>query len=65
MLSKKIRDFFIPIFRKHKKIFYLLIFDGMITGIVSVITPLLLKFETDQLMGKKSFISPLGEIDPF
>lgn len=65
MLSQKIRDFFIPIFFKHKKVFFLLALDGAITGLVSVITPLLLKFETDQLMEKKSMVTSYGWLGPF
>lgn len=65
MFSQKIRNFFIPIFQKHKKIFFLMGIDGLITGLVSVLIPLLLKLETDQLMLKQSFMTPLGELSPF
>lgn len=65
MLSQKLRTFFIPIFRKHKKIFLLLFVDGFITWILSVVTPVLLKFETDQLMEKKSMVTFLWELNGF
>lgn len=65
MLSKTIRDFFIPIFSKHKKIFFLLLLDGFITWVLSIITPLLLKLETDQLMEKKSMVTFLWDLDGF
>ncbi len=65
MLSQIIKDFFIPIFKKHKKIFFLLGFDGLITGLVSVLTPLLLKLETDQLMLQQSFMTSFWELRPF
>ncbi len=65
MLSQKLRTFFIPIFSKHKKIFLLLLLDGCITWILSVVTPVLLKLETDQLMEKKSMTTFLGDLSGF
>ncbi len=65
MLSQKLRIFFIPIFSKHKKIFWLLLLDGFITWILSIVTPLLLKFETDQLMEKQSMMTFLWNLNGF
>ncbi len=65
MLSQKLQTFFIPIFSKHKKIFFLLLLDGFITWILSVVTPVLLKLETDQLMEKKSMMTFLGDLNGF
>lgn len=65
MFSKKLQDFFIPIFSKHKKIFALLLLDGIVSGLFSVILPILLKLETDQLMAKNGFISSFAILDGF
>ena len=56
MFSKKIQEFFIPIFTKHKKVFILLLIDGLVSGLFSVILPILLKLETDQLVAKKTLV---------
>lgn len=53
MLSPQIRWFFLPIFIKHKSIFLLLLLDGFVSGIATIITPVLLKLETDQLVWQK------------
>ncbi len=65
MFSSQIRSFFIPIFIKHKSIFLLLLLDGFITWIASIITPILLKFETDQLVGQKGWVFFFGELSGF
>lgn len=65
MISSQIRSFFIPIFVKHKSIFLLLLLDGFISGLSSIITPLLLKFETDQLVGQKGWVFFFGELTGF
>ncbi len=65
MFSQKLRNFFIPIFSKHKKIFFLLLLDGFITWVLSVVTPVLLKLETDQLMEKKSMMTFLWDLNGF
>ena len=65
MLSPEIRSFFIPIFSKHKTIFLLLLLDGLVTGLSSVIMPVLLKFETDQLMEQKGGIFLFWELTGF
>lgn len=65
MFSQKIRNFFIPILSKHKKIFLLLLIDGFITWVLSVVTPILLKLETDQLMEKKSMMTFLWDLNGF
>ncbi|MDD5770197.1 MAG: ATP-binding cassette domain-containing protein [Candidatus Gracilibacteria bacterium] len=54
MIKKEIIDFYFPILKKHKSLFLLLAFDGIISGLVGVIMPVLLKAETDQLVGKNS-----------
>lgn len=54
LISPDILHFLHPIFSKHKKIFLFLAFDGVISGTLSILMPLLLKWETDQLVGQKT-----------
>jgi ABC-type multidrug transport system fused ATPase/permease subunit len=65
MISPQIRTFFLPIFHRHKSIFLLLLLDGFIAGISSVITPILLKLETDQLVWQKWGIFFFWELSGF
>lgn len=55
-ISHEIRTFFTPLFLKHKTIFLLLMLSGVISWVFSVVMPLLLKWETDQLMGKQTLL---------
>ncbi len=65
MLSSQILSFFTPIFSKHKSIFLLLLLDGLIVWLSSTLTPILLKWETDQLMVQKGGIFFFWELTGF
>ncbi len=54
-MSHEIRSFFFPLFLKHNSIFLLLVLSGIISGVFSVLMPVLLKWETDQLMERQFF----------
>lgn len=61
LIPQEIFDFFLPIYRKHKKYFLLLILSSVVSGATSVLMPLLLKAETDQLAHQYS-LDILGTI---
>lgn len=54
ILDKEIINFLKPVYKENKKFFVLLIIIGAISGISSVILPVLLKIETDQLINKSN-----------
>ncbi|MCA9377500.1 hypothetical protein KC711_01075 [Candidatus Peregrinibacteria bacterium] len=49
MISKEIINLYLPTIKRHKNIFVLMIIGAVISGFASLATPLLLKYETDQL----------------
>ncbi len=55
MIKKEILDFFMPVFKKNKLTFVLLSISWFIYWITWVLTPYLLKLETDQLVDQKSY----------
>lgn len=65
MIKKEIWDFFRPIILKNKFTFILISLNWFIFWIVGVVTPLLLKFETDQLVNQKSYNLFSKEVSPF
>lgn len=65
IIPREIIEFFLPIFRKHKKIYAFLIFDGIISGLSSVVMPLLLKAETDQLAARNPWVFFGTSYEPF
>ncbi len=54
MIKKEVLNFYKPIFLKNKTVFILLILSWIISWVVNVLTPYLLKLETDQLVNKSS-----------
>ena len=52
--KKEIYDFYKPILIKYKSLFVLLMISWLITWLSSVVMPVLLKMETDQLVSKSS-----------
>lgn len=54
MLNTKLKNFFLPILKKHKWYLFLLMLDSSITWVAAVLMPILLKYETDQLVEKNS-----------
>ncbi len=54
MLKKEIYNFYIPIIKKYKILFVLMAFSWIISWVTSVVVPVLLKIETDQLVSKKN-----------
>lgn len=54
ILDKEIINFLKPVYKENKKFFVLLIIISVISGISSVILPVLLKLETDQLINKSN-----------
>lgn len=65
MLKKEIYDFYIPIIRKYKSLFLLMWIGWIISGTSSVVMPLLLKLETDQLVAKHSYTFFSQTLSPF
>lgn len=65
MISPIFKSFFLPIFRRHKKIFILLGIEGILSGVISVALPVFAKLETDQLIEKHSFDSFGIQLTPF
>ena len=55
MIKKEILDFFMPVFKKNKLTFILISLNWFIYWVVWVLTPFLLKIETDQLVNQKSY----------
>lgn len=55
MLKKEIYDFYIPLLKKYKSLFILLWISWVISWLSSVLMPVLLKLETDQLVEKSWF----------
>ncbi len=53
MLKKEIYNFYFPILKKYKILFILMALNGIISGLLSVWMPVLLKMETDQLVSKQ------------
>ena len=49
MIPKEIINLYLPTIKRHKNIFALMIVGAVISGFASLATPLLLKYETDQL----------------
>lgn len=54
MIKKEIINFYLPIIKKYKSLFFLMWFSWLISWLASVWIPILLKIETDQLVSKNS-----------
>ena len=65
IFKKEILYFYIPILQKYKSIFVLMSLSGIISGASSVLIPLLLKLETDQLVEQNTRIIFWSEIWAF
>ena len=65
MISKEIINLYLPTIKRHKNIFVLMIIGAVISGFASLATPLLLKYETDQLAKTWSSIFPQISDSPF
>ena len=65
MISKEIINLYLPTIKRHKNIFALMIVGAVISGFASLATPLLLKYETDQLAKTGSSILPHISDSPF
>lgn len=65
MISPIFKSFFLPIFLRHKKIFFLLGAEGIIAGAISVVLPVFAKLETDQLIEKHPFDHFGIQLTPF
>ena len=65
MISKEIINLYLPTIKRHKNLFDLMIIGAVISGFASLATPLLLKYETDQLAKTWSSIFPQISDSPF
>lgn len=65
MIPKEIINLYLPTIKRHKNIFALMIVGAVISGFASLATPLLLKYETDQLARSGFSIFPQLSDSPF
>lgn len=65
MIPKAIINLYLPTIKRHKNIFVLMLMSAIISWVASLATPLLLKYETDQLAQSGSSIFPQINDSPF